>query len=165
MRLRWIAVACALAYSSSALGQPNTPDATALVPPKLVETATPVYPEAKRASGEAASVALTLMIDRTGHVTDVSVLESAGTDFDEAAITAARSLIFEPAQKNGEAIPAKIRYTFDFKLAAPEPVPVPVPVPVPAPTPAPAPAPAPSAEVADGEALDLEVQGEKPPRE
>ena len=166
MRLSWIAVACALAYPSIAVGQPNTPDAAALVPPKLVETVDPVYPEAKRASGEAASVALTLTIDRTGHVSDVAVAESAGPEFDEAATTAARSLVFEPAQKNGEAIPAKIRYTFDFKLAAPppEPAPAPVPVPVPVPVAPTAPPPTPT-DAAGDETLDLEVQGEKPPRE
>ncbi|MET0792970.1 MAG: TonB family protein, partial [Polyangiaceae bacterium] len=165
MRLSWIAVACALAYPSIAVGQPNPPDATALVPPKLVETVEPVYPEAKRASGEGASVALTLTIDRTGQVSDVAVVESAGPEFDEAASNAARALRFEPAQKDGQAIVAKIRYTFEFKLAPPSELPTPAPA-LPLPPAAPPPAPAPSAAtVAGDEALDLEVQGEKPPRE
>jgi TonB family protein len=159
-------VACALAYPSIALGQPNAPETAALVPPKLVEPVEPVYPEAKRASGEAASVALALTIDRTGHVSDVAVVESAGAEFDAAATTAARSLVFEPAQKNGEAIPAKIRYTFDFKLAPPAAAPVPAATPVPAAAPVPVPAPSPSpVDVRDNDTLDLEVQGEKPPRE
>ncbi len=167
MRLSWIAVACALAYPSVAVGQPNTPDAAALVPPKLVQSVEPSYPEAKRASGEAASVALTLTIDRAGHVTDVVVVDSAGPEFDDAASSAARSLVFEPAQKNGEAIPAKIRYTFDFKLAAPEPAPEPTPAAEPQPALAAAPAATAAGTPTDaaGEALDLEVQGEKPPRE
>jgi len=169
MKLSWIAVACALAYPSIALGEPNAPDAPALVPPKLVESVGPKYPEAKRASGEAASVALTLTIDRTGQVTDVAVAESAGAEFDEAAVNAARNLRFEPAQKNGEAVPAKIRYVFEFKLAPPsEPEPAPAPVAAVA-----APAAAASSEpnapaaaqAAEDEALDVEVQGEKPPRE
>src|SRR6478735_12474714 len=137
MKLSWIAVACALAYPSIAVGQPNASDAPALVPPKVVESVDPSYPEAKRKSGEAASFALTLSIDRTGQVTDVAVAESAGPEFDEAAINAARSLRFEPAQKNGEAVPAKIRYVFDFKLAPPaEPAAPPVAAAAPA-TPAP----------------------------
>ena len=117
MKLSWIAVACALAYPSIAVGQPNGPETAALVPPKLLEGVEPTYPEAKRASGEAASVTLTLTIDRQGRVTDVAVAESAGSEFDDAASTAARGLRFEPAQKDGEAVPAKIRYVFDFKLA------------------------------------------------
>ncbi|HYQ40722.1 MAG TPA: TonB family protein [Polyangiaceae bacterium] len=170
MKLSWIAVACALAYPSIALGQTNAPDAPALVPPKLVENVDPTYPEAKRASGEAASVALTLTIDRAGQVTDVAVAESAGPEFDEAAVNAARNLRFEPAQKNGEAIPAKIRYVFEFKLAPPsEPAPAPPPAPVAA-VAAPAvasssPNPPTAAQAAEDEALDVEVQGEKPPRE
>ena len=170
MKLSWIAVACALAYPSIALGQTNAPDAPALVPPKLVENVDPTYPEAKRASGEAASVALTLTIDRAGQVTDVAVAESAGPEFDEAAVSAARNLRFEPAQKNGEAIPAKIRYVFEFKLAPPsEPAPAPPPAPVAA-VAAPAvasssPNPPTAAQAAEDEALDVEVQGEKPPRE
>jgi len=165
MKLSWIAVACALAYPSIAVGQPNASESAALVPPKLVEPIEPTYPESKRASGEAASVALTLTIDRTGQVTDVVVAESAGPEFDEAAVNAARNLRFEPAQKNGSAVPAKIRYVVDFKLAPPsEPVPAPVAAPAVAAAPAPAPEKTPATATED-EALDLEVQGEKPPRE
>ena len=167
MKLSWIAVACALAYPSIAVAQPTTPDAPALVPPKLSRSVEPTYPESKRASGEAASVVLTLTIDRSGQVSDVAVTESAGPEFDEAATSAARSLAFEPAQKNGEAIVAKIRYTFDFKLAPPpEPSPAPTQVEAPAAPAVQASVATPSAaEAAGGEALDLEVQGEKPPRE
>jgi TonB family protein len=164
MKLSWIAVACALAYPSIAIGQPSNSDTVALVPPKLIEGVEPTYPETKRASGEAANVTLTLTIDRSGQVTDVAVLESAGPEFDQAAIDAARNLRFEPALKDGEAVPAKIRYLFEFKLApASEPVAPPVAAAVAAaPTP---PAAAPTAAAAESEALDLEVQGEKPPRE
>jgi TonB family protein len=135
------------------------------VPPKLIENVEPTYPDAKRESGEAASVVLVLSIDRDGAVTEVAVAESAGPEFDDAATTAARSLRFEPALKNGQPIPAKIKYTFDFKLAPPAPEPAPPPPPPPAPEPPPV-APAPTTEqIAGDDALDLEVQGEKPPRE
>jgi len=170
MKLSWLAVACALAYPSIAVGQPNESDAAALVPPKLLEPVAPNYPEAKRASGESANVTLTLTIDRDGQVTDVAVAESAGAEFDQAAIEAARALRFEPAQKNGAAVSAKIRYLVEFKLAAAsEPAAPPaaaaaLPVaPVAQATAAAAPAAATSS--AEEEALDLEVQGEKPPRE
>ena len=166
MKLSWIAVACALAYPSIAVGQPNGSDTSTLVPPKLVEPVEPVYPEAKRAGGEAANVALTLTIDRTGQVTDVAVAESAGPEFDQAAIDAARGLRFEAAQKNGEAVLAKIRYVVEFKLApASEPAAAAAPVAAAA-VAVPAKAPSVAAPKAgEDEALDLEVQGEKPPRE
>ncbi|HEY0467680.1 MAG TPA: TonB family protein [Polyangiaceae bacterium] len=172
MKLSWIAVACALAYPSIAVGQPNSADSAVLVPPKLVERVEPTYPEAKRAGGEAANVSLTLTIDRTGQVTDVAVAESAGPDFDQAAIEAARGLRFEAAQKNGEAVPAKIRYLVEFKLAPPsEPAAPPAAAAVTAATaavvaaPLATPAVNAATEAAQGEALDLQVQGEKPPRE
>ena len=167
MKLSWIAVACALAYPSSALAQANTPETAALVPPKLVQSVEPVYPEAKRASGEAAGVVLTLTIDRTGHVSDVLVVESAGPEFDDAASEAARGLLFEPAQKNGAAVVSKIRYRFDFQLAAPAPPAAAPPAPVSAPPAPAAPPQAPTAAVAPAadDTLDLQVQGEKPPRE
>src|SRR6478752_2258235 len=170
MKLSWLAVACALAYPSIAVGQPNESDAAALVPPKLLEPVAPNYPEAKRASGESANVTLTLTIDRDGQVTDVAVAESADAEFDQAAVEAARALRFEPAHKNGAAVSAKIRYLVEFKLAAAsEPAAPPaaaaaLPVaPVVQATAAAAPAAATSS--AEEEALDLEVQGEKPPRE
>ncbi len=134
---------------------------------KLVESVDPTYPEAKRTSGEAVTVTLTLSIDRTGQVADVAVAESAGAEFDEAAVNAARNLRFEPAQ-NGEAVPAKIRYVFEFKLApASEPAAPPPAAPVAAATATVTTEPAaPSAtDAAQDEALDVEVQGEKPPRE
>ena len=165
MKLSWIAVACALAYPGIAVGQPSGSDAAALVPPKLVESVEPTYPETKRQSGEAASVALTLSLDRAGQVTDVAIAESAGQEFDEAAVDAARRLRFEPARKDGEAVPAKIRYRFDFKLTAPNEPPIEPPIEPTAAAPVPAPAATATAVAAEGEALDLEVQGEKPPRE
>lgn len=166
------AVACALA--SSNLAHAQTPDAPAapepaLVPPKLVQKVDPIYPEAERANGAAASVTLTLTIDRTGHVTEAVVAESGGASFDEAATTAAGQLVFEPAQKNGAPVIAKIRYRFDFQLAAPEPPPAaPEPPPPPPPTPPPAAtAPTPDAAqvAAQSDALEVDVQGQKPPRE
>ncbi len=165
MKLSWIAVACAIAYSSVAAAQPNTQDAATLSPPRLVQSAEPIYPEAKRAGGEAASVVLTLTIDHTGHVSDVVVAESAGTDFDEAASNAARQLLFEPAQRNGEAVLAKIRYRFDFKLEAPPPPAEPPPAPTSPPVAVVAPAPKVVVAPSEDDTLDLEVQGEKPPRE
>lgn len=166
MRLRWIAVACALAYPSLAVAEPDDRRAAALVPPKLVTGAVPTYPETKRATGEAASVLLKLTLDREGHVTEVAVLESGGPEFDAAASDAARALLFLPARKDGQAIPALIPYRFDFQLTKPtEPAPAALPKATPAPSsPAPLPVTAATAAAAE-EALDLSVQGEKPPRE
>jgi len=96
------------------------PSAGSLVPPKLEKYVEPVYPKEKLAKGEKATVVLELVVDANGKVTDAKITESAGTDFDDAAIVAAKQLVFQPATRDGKPIVAKIpfRFTFDFKDVA-----------------------------------------------
>jgi TonB family protein len=123
--------------------------------PRLLESTPPAYPEAQRQSGQAASVGLVLTLDAEGHVTDAAVTDSGGPDFDAAALDAARRLSFAPALQGDTKVASKIPFRFDFKL---EPQAAPV-APVAAPAPV-APAPTPS----EG-SLDIDVEGERPPRE
>jgi TonB family protein len=163
-----LAVAYAQAPAESAPAQSTpaqsapaeSPKVTAgprMTPPRLLESVEPIYPEAQRQSGQAASVGLVLTLDAEGHVTDAAVSESVGADFDAAALEAARRLVFSPALQGETPVASKIPFRFDFALApaaaptAPEPPP---------PAPAP-PAPPPAAE----DSLDIEVAGERPPRE
>ena len=74
---------------------------------------------------------------RAALVTNTTVLESAGAEFDAAALAAAARLRFSPATRDGEAIPAAIPFRFDFE-EPPPPAPAPPPVPPPAPAAAPA---------------------------
>lgn len=168
-RLRFIAVAAlALTIAPAAHAQdPGTapPSEHSLTPPKLVQAAQPVYPPEKLKSGENASVALVLTLDDTGAVTDVAVAESAGDEFDQAALEAAKQLRFEPAQRDGKPVPAKIPFRIQFEAKPPEPETAPTPVAAP-----PAPPPVPPPPVADiaptaADTLDIEVEGERPPRE
>lgn len=170
------ALACgSLLYPSALLAQSPAPEPTPngadptpsaassakpqLTPPRLLESVTPVYPESQRQSGAAASVGLLLTLDDAGSVTDASVAESGGADFDSAALTAARALRFEPAHLGERAVPAKIPFRFDFQLA-PEVAP-PAPIALPAiPVAPPVAAPPESAP-----SLDVDVAGERPPRE
>ncbi|MCU0687796.1 MAG: TonB family protein, partial [Polyangiaceae bacterium] len=82
--------AVALALFAAALARPAgaEPPLADVTPPRLVQTSEPVYPNAKRASGEGATVVLTLVVDATGKVQDASVATSAGPEFDDAAIAA-----------------------------------------------------------------------------
>jgi TonB family protein len=80
------------------------------------------YPPDALAQGLQAEVILALTIDVAGNVTAVDVLEPAGHGFDEAATEAARKLRFEPAQKAGQAVAAKIRFRYSFTFqTAPAP--------------------------------------------
>jgi TonB family protein len=168
-RLRFIAItALALLSSHSALAQePPTPAGEhTLTTPKLLTATQPVYPPAKLQSGENASVALVLTLDATGAVTDVAVATSGGDEFDQAAVAAAKEMRFEPARRDGVAVPAKIPFRVQFAAPAPEPAAPPAEAPAPATTPAPAPAlAAPAAELAPADTLDIAVEGERPPRE
>jgi TonB family protein len=125
----------------------------------------PTYPEAQRQSGQAASVTLLLTIDVTGKVSDAVVSQSGGPDFDAAALQAAPELVFAPAQLGETAIAAKIPFRFEFELAE-------VVAPVQPVTPAAAPpvsaepvAPVAEELPAPDAALEIEVAGERPPRE
>ena len=166
MQRRFIAItALALLVTTNAAyaQDPETIPATAeLTPPKLVKAAQPEYPKSKLESGESAVVALVLTLDENGQVTDATVSASAGEEFDQAAIAAAKQLGFEPAQKAGKPVAAKIPFRFQFEAKAPEPAAVPAPVAPPPPAVAAATkAAAPNA----ADALDIDVEGERPPRE
>lgn len=99
----------------------RTAAAQGVVPPELVTNVVPEYPAAKRASGEKATVMLTLTIDAEGKVTDAAVQTSAGDAFDEAALAAAKGLVFKPATRDGKPAPAKISFRFDFAVEEPPP--------------------------------------------
>jgi TonB family protein len=161
----------ALGVARSAGAQAEQPPGPVLVPPSLSAPVVPEYPESKRASGESASVLLALELDTTGHVGRATVLESAGPEFDAAALDAAHRLVFAPATKDGQAVPARIAFRFDFALQAPPaaesaaPAPAPEAPAPPKPAAPPTPAAAVGAEPTAVEAIDIDVTGERPARE
>jgi TonB family protein len=95
-----------------------------LVAPELVESAAPEYPEAKKAAAEKARVSLELTIGVEGTVTGATIVTSAGAEFDEAALAAARKLVFKPATRGGKPIQARIPFQFDFAYEEPPTAPV-----------------------------------------
>jgi len=135
------AIACTVHLSraqqrgSDVGGQPARRKVTKL--PRLTKFVEADYPPAQRAANVEASVVLTIEISATGTVTGVTVAESAGPDFDAAALAAARQFVFDPAEVDDKPSPAKITYRYSFTItpepATPPPPPVPVPVPVPVP--------------------------------
>jgi outer membrane cobalamin receptor len=82
-------------------------------------------------------------LDDKGEVTGATVIEPktpTGLGFEEAAVTAAYSLGFEPAEVAGKPAPVQINFTFKFPLPKP-PAPPPPSVATPAPVEAPKPPP------------------------
>jgi TonB family protein len=92
--------------------------------PKLVKFVEAVYPEAEKKANRTASVTLQIAIDDHGAVDDVAVIQTAGPDFDRAAVEAVRQFVFSPAEVDGKPAPVKITYRYDFviKQEAPQPV-------------------------------------------
>jgi TonB family protein len=111
-------------------------DPNALVPPRLLAFVEAPYPEAARSAGVSSSeVLLIVTIDADGFVEDAKLAgEPVGYGFDEAAVGAARRFVFEPAQKAGVPMRARVQYRYDFKLGEPPP-PAPESAPEPAPPP------------------------------
>jgi iron complex outermembrane receptor protein len=116
----WAACAIAIStWSAVAAAQPSTTeDVTA---PVVVHHVDAVYPPSALAQREHADVVLALTVDVDGHVSKVTVIESAAPDLDEAAVVAARQWTFVPAMRAGKAIASRIRVPFHFAPPAPPP--------------------------------------------
>lgn len=86
--------------------------------PELEVFVPAAYPAERLIRQEEATVLLQLGVDTTGHVVTAEVVESAGEDFDAAAITAARGLVFRPARDaKGKETTAIIQYRYAFSLS------------------------------------------------
>jgi iron complex outermembrane recepter protein len=116
-----------------------------------------VYPPAARASSRDVTVVLLVTIGRDGAVGDVTVAQSGGAEFDEAAIRAVKAWTFVPARQGDEPVASRIRVPFEFHASRSEPEPEPVPPPPPNAQPKPA-AVAPEQHP---EAIEVTVEGER----
>ena len=80
-----------------------------------METYVPAqYPAAMLARGLRGAVTLQLVVEVDGSVGKVHVVESAGPDFDAAAIEAAKLLRFAPATQAGKPVRVAIRFRYAF---------------------------------------------------
>ncbi len=108
--------------ATQAFAQTLASDTLAIAPPEPLNGPTIVYPM----DGQGAQVDLELMltIDVEGFVSDAEIIEPVNapehSSFRAAALTAARTLKFKPAQQGGAPIPSRIRYRM---LIAPLPTP------------------------------------------
>ncbi|HEY4014597.1 MAG TPA: TonB family protein [Polyangiaceae bacterium] len=95
---------------------PAAPAAPKITVPVLKTDEGAVYPKQALDEGfaEAVEVPLVLTIDVTGAVTDAAVDHPVGHGFDEAAVTAARKLLFEPATRNGQPVASRTRFVYRF---------------------------------------------------
>jgi len=79
----------------------------------------PVYPQAALAGEIGGSVTLLILIDESGRVTDVSVVDASPQGvFEESARRAVAAGAYTPAQKDGRAVRSRILVRFDYDPAA-----------------------------------------------
>ncbi|HEY5284051.1 MAG TPA: TonB family protein, partial [Polyangia bacterium] len=102
-----------------------TPAAPQLEAPRLTGFVEAQYPADIEPSTEAVEVELELVIAADGKVTEAKATTGSGSPFEAAAIEAARRFEFDPAKRDGKAIPARIRYRYVFASPAPPPPPAP----------------------------------------
>ncbi len=74
------------------------------------------YPEEARLKHIESIVILDLHLDASGRVIKVDLVKSGGSDFDQAAIKAAKLLRFTPAYVGDKPVAVKIRQAISFKL-------------------------------------------------
>ncbi|HSC85696.1 MAG TPA: energy transducer TonB [Polyangiaceae bacterium] len=84
--------------------------------PKLVSAPQPAYTDAARAAGVEGKVRLQLTVDETGKVVDAKVVAGLGHGLDEAALSAARAIVFEGAVRCGK--PSRSTVNFAFRFSA-----------------------------------------------
>ncbi len=135
-----VLVAAALAFSSArtanagpdaaaaptAVGQdapvpPAAGTSLAVRPPVVKVDHGAVYPQQALDEGlrDSVSVLTILTVDPTGHVTAATVDKPVGHGFDEAAILAAKTLVFEPAVRTSDGTPVAARIRFSYRFVPP----------------------------------------------
>jgi protein TonB len=74
------------------------------------------YPPESRRRGIQGAVIMNLLIDESGKVRDVSLIEGPHDDLNAAAMAAAKGFQFTPALIQNKPVAVRIRYTYRFVL-------------------------------------------------
>jgi TonB family protein len=85
-----------------------------IVEPQLLERVPPLYPAKLAGQDKVGVVVVELDVDVQGKVARVQIVESAGADFDKAAVDAGKKLVFSPALAAGKPVPVRIRFRFEI---------------------------------------------------
>jgi len=99
------------------LPEENSPEVKGFAPPQFFRRYSPTYTEVAAHAEVTATVELSVVFRSDGKIGEIAVTRWAGFGLDEAAIETVRSMKFEPARRNGQAISvrAPVRYNFRSK--------------------------------------------------
>jgi protein TonB len=84
--------------------------------PKLSADFRVPYPPESRKAGVQGAVVMDLLIDEKGGVREAKLVEAPNAELGDAALGAARKLVFEPAMIETKAVAVRIRYAYRFVL-------------------------------------------------
>jgi protein TonB len=85
--------------------------------PKRRKPSQPPYPETLKAQGIEADVTVLVKLAADGRVETVTIVKGSGhPEFDQAARAAAQGEAFEPATRDGVAVPYTLSFTYRFRL-------------------------------------------------
>jgi hypothetical protein len=104
-------VSSTTAASDAGLGV--IPDADGYVGPRLVHGVKPVAPAEALKNYITGNVNLDALVDATGHVRSVTVL-SGPAKLRKTAVEDMKQYVYEPAKKNGKAVPAHVHVSLQF---------------------------------------------------
>ncbi len=118
----WAVALALLLWASGARAQVALPQGDS---PQQVQITKPVpkpgspgaaYPRQALDEGyyQSVEVSVLITVDVSGAVTNTQVEKPAGHGFDEAAIAAAKAMLFDPATRNGEPVAARTRILYKF---------------------------------------------------
>jgi protein TonB len=85
--------------------------------PKIVRSATPVYPELAIRSELTGTVYVKIWVDKEGKPREVAVVKSDQEMLNDAAIAAAKQFLFTPAYMNSGPVSVWVTIPFRFRLA------------------------------------------------
>jgi TonB family protein len=101
-------------------GAPGLPAQPAIIrtnrEAKPMQAVRAAYPPMALRMGMEADVTLRILVDAEGNVTKAEITRSGGAGFDDEALKAIKQSRFEPAQKDGQNIPAEFTYIYRFRL-------------------------------------------------
>lgn len=99
--------------AASDAGVGVNPDGDGYAGPKLVRAVKPVAPAEALKNYITGNVNLDALVDATGHVKSVTVL-SGPAKLRETAVEDVKQYVYEPAKKNGKAVPAHVQVSLQF---------------------------------------------------
>ena len=83
---------------------------------KPIQTVRATYPAMALRAGLESDVTLKIEVDPDGKVTKAEIIKSGGGGFDEESLKAVKQSRFEPAQRDGQNVPAEFTFVYRFRL-------------------------------------------------